>query len=353
MTEVKELLVRSETLAPVDQAFVWLIPMNPEGPSLYKEQFTTELVPKENKPGSFYLQWGVIDTLTTATADAVTNTDGQAAYVTDRKSTYILVVQHDGYTPFVQVFPEDLIPHEVILKKIPEKQIHCFNTRFLVYNENGDLKLNGASVELSGPCLKEPIKTYTDGEGLTRQCLPDNCSTKVLISQEGYAPHTFTFTPGEEDELWSIYLKSGENLSAPPSPIASGTVIVLDNIYYDFNKSEIRKSDAGELTGLANILKQYPDLKIELTSHTDTRGTAEYNMELSQRRSESSKAYLVALGIDGGRIATKAAGESEPRNQCVDGVPCTEAEHQYNRRTEVRIINPAQGMEVKYKSQQG
>jgi outer membrane protein OmpA-like peptidoglycan-associated protein len=73
-------------------------------------------------------------------------------------------------------------------------------------------------------------------------------------------------------------------------------------------------------------------------------------MELSQRRSDSSKAYLVSLGIDGSRIATKAAGESQPRNKCEDGVPCTEEEHQYNRRTEVKIINPAQGMEVKYKS---
>ena len=126
---------------------------------------------------------------------------------------------------------------------------------------------------------------------------------------------------------------------------------MLDNIYYDFNKSEIRKSDAGELVALAKILKEFPDLKIELTSHTDTRGTAEYNMELAERRSASSKSYLILLGIDGKRIETKAAGESEPRNKCIDGVPCTEAEHQYNRRTEVRIINPAQGMEVKYKSQ--
>jgi len=348
--ETRELLVRSEKLALLDKAYVWLIPMNQEGPSQYKEHFATELIPKEEHPGSFYLKWGVTDTLSTATANALSNADGRATLTTDRKSTYILVVQRDGFTPFVNVFEAATIPNEVILQAVPETT-HCLNTRFIVFNESGNLILNGASVELTGTCLKTPIKVYTDSEGFTRQCLPDNCSIKVLISQEGYAPHTFTFTPNEEDELWSVYLKSGDNLTAPPSPIASGTVIVLDNIYYDFNKSEIRKSDAGELSGLAKILKQYPDLKIELTSHTDTRGTAEYNMELSQRRSDSSKAYLVSLGIDGSRIVTKAAGESQPRNTCVDGVPCTEEEHQYNRRTEVKIINPAQGMEVKYKSE--
>jgi outer membrane protein OmpA-like peptidoglycan-associated protein/Tol biopolymer transport system component len=347
----KELLVRNEGLIPLDKSFVWLIPMNQDGPSLFKEHFKTEVLPNEDNSGTSYLKWGLTDTLSRASANASSNPDGRATFNTDRKSTYILVVQHDGFAPYVNVFSEDMIPKEVILKALPKKSTHCLNTRFLVYNETGDLILNGASIELSGSCLKEPLTIYTDGNGLARHCLPDNCPLKATIEQEGYATHTFTFTPNEDDELWSVYLKSGENLTAAPSPIASGTVIVLNNIYYDFNKSEIRKSDAGELSGLAKILNQYPDLKIELTSHTDTRGTAEYNMELSQRRSESSKAYLVSLGIDPSRIATKAAGESQPRNKCVDGVPCTEEEHQYNRRTEVRIINPAQGMEVKYKSQ--
>ncbi len=351
VSAAKELLVRNEKLTPLDNAYVWLIPMNPDGPSLYKEHFTTELLPKEDKQGSFYLKWGVMDTLSTATANATSNPEGRAAYTTDRKSTYILVVQHEGYAPYVNVFEESKIPGEVILQAVPDANVHCLNTRFIVFNESGSTILKDASVELTAPCMKSPIKAYTNSEGYVRQCLPDHCSIKALISRDGYAQHTFTFTPNEEDELWSVYLKSGEHLTAPPSPIANGTLIVLDNIYYDFNKSEIRKSDAGELVGLANILKQYPDLKIELTSHTDTRGTADYNMELSRRRSASSKAFLVSLGIDPSRIATKAAGESQPRNKCLDGVPCTEAEHQYNRRTEVRIINPAQGMEVKYKSQ--
>ncbi len=348
--EASELLVVDEDHAPVEEAYVWLIPMNQEGPAMYKEHFSTELVPKEDQAGSFFLRWGVIDTLSTATANAISNPMGRIAYAVDQKQTYVLVVQRDGYTAYTNVFPADAIPHEVILKKIKKAPATCFNTRFIVYNETGNLKLNGAVVELNANCLQPPVKMYTNEEGEAKYCIPENCSTKAFISQEGYAPHSFTFTPSEPDELWSVYLKTSEGLTAPPAPIASGTLIVLDNIYYDFNKSEIRKSDAGELVGLANILKEYPDLKIELTSHTDTRGTTEYNLELSRRRSASSKAYLELLGINGNRIDTKAAGESEPRNHCLDGVPCSEEEHQYNRRTEVRIINPAQGMEVRYKS---
>lgn len=348
---LSEITVRDEALSPIEGALVWRIRMSQEGPSAFKEHFTTELVPKENNEGAFYLRWSIIDTLSASTADASTNGNGKATLSMDGQATYVLVVQRDGYLPYTEVFPYDLIPAEVILKKTPGKKTACLHTRFVVYNETGSLRLNGATVRLEGLCLTESVKMYTDEEGQITYCIPEGCNIQAYFEQEGYAPHTFTFTPNEEDERWSIYLKSGETLTAPPAPITSGTILVLDNIYYDFNKSEIRKGDAGELIALAKILKQYPDLKIELTSHTDTRGTAEYNLELSRRRSESSKSYLVLLGIDASRIETKAAGESQPRNKCLDGVPCTEAEHQYNRRTEVRIINPAQGMQVRYKSE--
>ena len=347
----KEILVIDENGLAIDQGYVWIIPMNQEGPSLYKEHFTTELVPKEDKEGAFYLRWGVTDTLSIETANGVSDHDGKVIVHPERKLTYVLVAQHAGYQPFVQVIPGDQLPSTIRLKKIAVDHAPCLNTRFTVYNESGKVELNGARIILSGSCLKEPLSFYTDEYGSVVKCLPKGCSLKAEIMQEGYAQHAFTFTPTEADEHWKVYLKNSDKLTAPVSPISSGTMIVLDNIYYDFNKSVIRKGEAGELIALANILKQYPDLTIELTSHTDTRGTAEYNLELSEKRSVSSKSYLVLQGIAASRIITKAAGESEPRNKCLDGVSCTEEEHQYNRRTEVRIINPAQGMQIKYKAE--
>ncbi len=347
-----DILVMDDNDQPIDHGYVWIIPMNQEGPSLYKEHFTTELVPKEDKEGAFYLRWGVTDTLSIETANAVSDVTGKVIVHPDKKITYIVIAQHENYQPFVDVVPGEKLPSTILLKKIRVETTACLNTRFTVYNESGNAELNGAKVNLSGPCLKEPLTFYTDEFGTVVKCLPQGCSLKAEIMQEGYAQHAFTFTPSEADEHWKVYLKNSDKLTAPTAPITSGTLIVLDNIYYDFNKSVIRKGEAGELIALANILKQYPDLTIELTSHTDTRGSSEYNMELSQKRSESSKSYLVLQDVAASRIITKAAGESEPRNKCLDGVPCTEEEHQYNRRTEVRIINPAQGMQIKYKAEE-
>ncbi len=346
-----DILVMDENAYPIERAYAWLIPMAPEGPSLYTDHFVTDLVPDEERADAFYLRWSVTDTLSAETADAVSSALGQIRLDATQGSSYILVVQRDGYQPWVNVVPGEGLPRSVTLKKKPVISETCLDTRFTLYNSTGDLVLNGAMIQLSGSCLSSPLVFYTDEMGTAVRCLPKDCTLRGEFTQEGYATHSFTFTSAEADEHWKIYLKSSEHLTSPAAPIASGTVIVIDNIYYDFNKSEIRKGDASELNALAAILKQYPDLTIELTSHTDTRGTAEYNMELSRRRSESSKSYLVLRGVAAGRIITKAAGESQPRNKCLDDVPCTEEEHQYNRRTEVRITNPAQGMEIRYKGE--
>lgn len=347
----KEILISNEIGEAVQTAHVWMIPMSQEGPSMHRELFNTELVPDEDTPGSFYLRWGVTDTLSVQTADAISDEDGRVSVNIDELATYAVVVQHNEYLPYVSVIAAQNIPAYIRLQKAPDIPANCFNTLFTIYNDSGTKRLEGADIHLTSPCLKRPGYIVANSDGNAASCLPAACAVKVEVKQQGYAPHSFTFSPTEEDEHWTIYLKDDAGLTSPPSPIASGTVIVIDNIYYDFNKSAIRKSDAGELNALANILKQYPDLTIELTSHTDTRGSVEYNMELSQRRSESSKNYLILLGVRGSRIVTKAAGESMPRNHCYDGVECSEAAHQYNRRTEVRIINPAQGMEIRYKSE--
>ena len=117
---------------------------------------------------------------------------------------------------------------------------------------------------------------------------------------------------------------------------------VIPNIYYDFNKYNIRKDAAQELDKLIALMKQTPSLEIELTSHTDCRASARYNVVLSARRAKSVVDYLATKGIKKRRLIAAGYGESRLTNNCAcEGEVvsyCTDDLHQANRRTEIKVL---------------
>jgi len=121
--------------------------------------------------------------------------------------------------------------------------------------------------------------------------------------------------------------------------IVINKAIVLNNIYYDYDKWDIRPDAATELDKLVKIMVENPEINIELGSHTDSRGKDKYNQDLSQKRAESAVNYIISKGVDASRIKAKGYGESVPVNKCVNGVECTEEEFQMNRRTEFKVTS--------------
>ncbi len=134
-------------------------------------------------------------------------------------------------------------------------------------------------------------------------------------------------------------LTQSETLRGDMDMLCKGDIIKVENIYYDLNKYAIRADAAKELDKLVLIMNQYPDMRIELRSHTDSRSSAAFNMKLSTKRAESVLDYLAEQGIVPSRMRAAGFGESKPLNRCVDGVKCGEEEFQVNRRTEFRILS--------------
>ncbi|MES2388096.1 MAG: OmpA family protein [Bacteroidota bacterium] len=110
--------------------------------------------------------------------------------------------------------------------------------------------------------------------------------------------------------------------------------IVMDNIYYDYNKADIKDTAAMELDKLVTLMNDNPKIHIELSSHTDSRGKDEYNMNLSQRRAQSAVDYIVSKGIDVSRITAKGYGKTKP----IIENAMTEEDFQKNRRTEFKVV---------------
>jgi outer membrane protein OmpA-like peptidoglycan-associated protein len=109
-------------------------------------------------------------------------------------------------------------------------------------------------------------------------------------------------------------------------------------IYYDFDRWNIRNNAARDLDQLAAVLKEKPQVNIRLNAHTDARGNKAYNQRLSQKRAQSALDYLAGKGIDRSRMTAHGYGEERPVNDCTDGVHCSEAQHQQNRRTEFEVV---------------
>ncbi len=117
----------------------------------------------------------------------------------------------------------------------------------------------------------------------------------------------------------------------------------LLHIYYDFDQSYIRPDAEPELEKLLALLNENPTIKVEIGSHTDSRGSNSYNNRLSQRRSESVIRWLKDKGVSGGRLTAQGYGETMNINNCANNVPCSESEHQLNRRTEFRVVGLTDG----------
>ncbi len=184
---------------------------------------------------------------------------------------------------------------------------------------------------------------------------------RVVVSKDGYYPDT-SISFNTVGLLDSYTVKKTVTLNPMPNfnPNGDGAdsdggveivkinePIRLNNIYYDYNKWDILPDAEDDLGYLKSLMDQYPDMVIELASHTDARGKKSYNKILSQRRAESAKAWLVEQGISPSRIVAKGYGESMIINHCKDGVRCSDTEHRQNRRTEFKIIAGPKTIEIK------
>ncbi|MCV2487255.1 OmpA family protein [Flavobacterium sp. SH_e] len=116
-------------------------------------------------------------------------------------------------------------------------------------------------------------------------------------------------------------------------------IIKTDPIYFDYNMWYIRKESKVVLGRVVELMKKYPEMKIEIGSHTDSRGNAKFNEDLSQKRANSTREFIIQSGVDAKRVTAKGYGESVPIVKCKTDESCSEEDHELNRRSEFVIKN--------------
>ncbi len=218
-----------------------------------------------------------------------------------------------------------------------------------VFDENG--KLNDAKVKLLDLSKVKPAepqsKSNFSGNEFTF-LLDSDKPYKAVASKDGYEPAFVKFNTAGIFDDYTIEKKITLKKAKPEVEIITiNQPIRLGNIYYDYDDYKILPDAEKDLEKLLDLMNEYPEMVIELSSHTDSRGTKKYNIKLSQKRAESAKNWLVDNSIDAKRIIAKGYGESRILNKCIDGVKCTEEEHRFNRRTEFKIVKGPKEITIK------
>ncbi|NND50967.1 MAG: OmpA family protein [Flavobacteriaceae bacterium] len=170
-----------------------------------------------------------------------------------------------------------------------------------------------------------------------------NKKYKVRGTRSQYIPYDVEFSTDKDGKIsHDIYLELEkyadveEDITEDEEGVAK---VDLEKIFFDFDKWNIRPDAATILNTLVDLMKKYPEMEIEVSAHTDARGTDDYNLNLSKKRAASTLEYLVSQGIDRDRLKSIGYGELQPLNHCVKENMCEEEEYDINRRCEFKIIN--------------
>ncbi|MFN8349018.1 MAG: OmpA family protein [Spirosomataceae bacterium] len=241
----------------------------------------------------------------------------------------------------LEKLPPDDPRRRTIGKPEPPKIVNYFLAGTVASNETPAAMLDSAIVKVFEVSADSLI-----GEGVTRGGgifgtfpLQEGKDYTLLIEKKGYITKRDAFTMAGK-AIPQIFRKkltmdTTFYMALKLDRLALNKTFVLENIYYDLDKFNIREDAALELDKLVQILKDNPTVKIELSSHTDSRATDSYNNKLSQNRAQSAVDYIVTKGIDRERMVAKGYGET----QLIIKDAKTEEEHQKNRRTEFTILS--------------
>lgn len=257
-----------------------------------------------------------------------------------------------------------IIGMQAIEKDLVEKEVEELMTFFdiAVLDNLTGLGVQAANVKIKGEGCDFEFEGHTDEKGWLRIAAPSICCSNLTIESENYFLHKSTnafcdLQPGSVVHIpIQPFVRVSEAAIEPrnmasnpqdtlkiPFKISEGNstdekVSYLLNIYYDVGRTSVKKESVPELFRLLALLKDNPALIVEIGSHTDAQGQAQFNQKLSQRRADNIVQWLVGEGISRRKLVARGYGESKPVNDCVDGKECSEKEYQMNRRTEFRVI---------------
>ena len=238
---------------------------------------------------------------------------------------------------------DDLYEFKIVIPPAPPivKLTKSFLAITVTYPKGKELietRLDSATVLLKTDSLSIGVAMATDSLGFVLFPIDSNVTYHILAEKMNFFSNSTTFITENntfrKDSVSPVLVNRYYAAKLNLQQIQVGKEILLEHIYYDYNKADIRHDAEPDLQLLIDFLKKNPGIVIELGSHTDSRGNDAFNLKLSKARAKSAVDYIVSNGVDATRI--KPIGYGETKHKIAEAL--TEEEHQINRRTEFKIV---------------
>jgi outer membrane protein OmpA-like peptidoglycan-associated protein len=301
--------------------------------------YQADWVPDSKMPGVLTLQLSTKQLEDLPPPDYLTAINGIVTLDLEANKNFLLHISKPGFeTKEITVNTNELHPDPIYVFLEP---VQCITYSGKTISENSERGIPFAEINLRNENTGETTLQYANQYGHFTFCLEPNSQYTLIGEKIGYNTGLSSISTIEASNLATLegtLRLSANNSSFSNAPgIRLGSILILEDISYDFNKSPIRVGEGREFKELGHLLIQYPTMEVEMNFHTDTRGQENYNLQLSENRAQSAKRQLEQMGIPSYRITTVAKGESQPRNHCKNGVNCDEKGHLFNQRVEVVI----------------
>ena len=280
----------------------------------------------------------------------LTDKEGEASFAVNPRKNYVVRIEKEGYLPSeamvqsLDLQKDDLLRLRIPLEKLNTPRTMDSNTDTIKRVVDFTNTIANKISRLENPNEKAEkfiiVFQLQNVSGIVQE-LTRIADTTYLIDNSGKSLKSDSDitliswdTPLSGEAEWRQQ-ELKKYLSAKGYDVE---FIQINNIYYDYDKHTIRNDASTDLDKVVALLEKHPDLKLELGSHTDSRGSDNYNSSLAKKRALAARNYLLNEGISNARISYSSFGEKKLVNDCGDEKKCDEVAHQSNRRTEFKVI---------------
>jgi outer membrane protein OmpA-like peptidoglycan-associated protein len=287
------------------------------------------------------------------TADHYSNAVGKAETELIRYRPALILVSYPGYSTKERFIAVDKENDYNLNFSLPDAPI-CLRANGLVLSENYGTRIGNARLKFINKENDQKTEIRTDINGQFSACLPAEGKYLLQVERDGFKGENFSLDVQKTTELFQevrmrplTKVASAEEALPLASTLQNGSIIRMEQVFYEKNRSTLNQNAIRSVEGLIELLQRFPQMHVELYTHTDTRGETGQNMQLTKAQAANIATYLEyrerELNIQGDerfskRVICIGKGDTQPMNHCKKTTDCSDVEHQQNNRVEVKVV---------------